>query len=128
MDILKELISSKGAGLVSQLTGSGFSAEQAEKFLPEAGGSIMGALQGLDVKALLGSDAASQTSSLLGNIDVAGLASKLNLDSAVAKGGLEKFIPVVMGFLKDNQAAAGVLGLLGGKAGGLAGMAKGLFS
>jgi hypothetical protein len=127
MDFLKELISSKGAGLVSELADLGFSAEQAEKFIPEAGGSIVDAMQGLDLSALLGSGAAEQTSSLLGHIDIAGLASRLGLDTGLATGGLEKLIPVAMDFLKDNPAAAGVLGLLGGKAGGLAGMARGLF-
>lgn len=127
MDILKELISSKGAGLMTELAGKGFSAEQAEKFIPEAGSRIMDALPGLDLGSLLKSDTSTQISSVIGNIDIAALAGKLGLDAGLAQGGLEKLIPIAMSFLKDNEAAAGLLGMLGGKAGGLAGLAKGLF-
>ncbi len=123
MDFIEEFIGSQGTGLIDQLTGSGFGIEQAEKFLPEAGESIIGAMKGMDVQSLLDSSISEQTSSLLGNIDVTSLASRVGVDTSLAHGGLEKLIPVAMNFLKNNEAAAGFLGL-----GSLAGMAKGLFN
>ena len=129
MDFIKELISSQGSGLVSELSSAGFSMEQAQDFIPEAGNSVLDALKGMDASSLLDADSATQTESLLGNIDVAGLAEKFGLDSSLAQGGLEKLIPVVMGFLKENESAASILGLLGNNdGGGLVGMVKRFFS
>ena len=127
MDFIKELISAKGAGMLSGLISTGFSPDQAQKFLPEASESIMAAIKGVDLPSLLKADESAQTSTLLGNIDLGGLASRAGVDSTQARGGLEKLIPMAMGFLKDNDAIAGLMGLVGGKSGGIAGLAKGLF-
>lgn len=128
MDLIKELISSKGAGLLNELTGSGFSAQQAQKFLPQAAQSVFGAMQGLHVPSLLAADAPTQTSSLLDNVDIPGLASRVGIDVGLTRGGLEKVIPVATGFLKENSGAAALLGLLGGGGGSrLGGLTKNLF-
>jgi hypothetical protein len=127
MDFIKELISTRGAGMLSELMSSGFDAGQAQRFLPEASESIMGGIKGVDLSSLLKADVSSQVAGLLGNIDIGGLASRAGVDDGLARTGLEKLIPMALGFLKDNQAMAGLMGLMDGKGDGIAGLARGLF-
>ena len=86
MDILGTLLNDKGSELLSGLVSSGFSQEQADKFLPEAGSSVMSLLgEGdLDIAAILE------------KIDIAALAEKVGIDSSLAQAGLEKILPMLM--------------------------------
>lgn len=128
MNLIYNLMGDKSAELIEQLTGAGLGAEQAEDFLPDALKSVIGGLQQVDVQALMGVDSDTQTSSLMSKIDIAALAGHLGGDGALASNGLQAIIPRVLGFLKDNPAAASLLGMAGDKGmPGLAGMTKGLF-
>lgn len=125
MDIIKELISSQGGKLVEQLTQSGFSAEQADQFIPEASNSIIDAIKDKGVGAI----ADGSASSLMDSININGLASKLGIESGLAQNGMQSILPIVLSFLQNKSGGlSGVLSMLGGKdAGGLANMAKGFF-
>lgn len=105
--IINALIKGKGSDLLSGLVGSGFTQDQAEKFLPEAGKSISGALSG--------GESVSDTDSILSKIDIASLAAKVGIDSSMATKGLKSLIPLI-------------LSKLGGESlGGMLGKAKGFF-
>ena len=128
MNLIYNLMGNKGSELIGNLTDAGLSAEQAQGFLPDALQSVMGGLQQVDITTLMGTDSDTQLSSLMDKIDITALAGHLGGDSELASSGLQAIIPQVLGFLKDNPAAASLLGMQGGKgASGLAGMAKGLF-
>jgi hypothetical protein len=124
MDLIKSLIKEKGGDLVSHLTEkAGFNAEQAEAFVPEAFTSVMDAVKG-------GADA-KDTDGLLGKIDLAGLASKVGIDSGMAKGGLTAILPMIMSLLGSKAGGLGAItSMFGGGgdvAGKLGGLAGGLF-
>jgi hypothetical protein len=129
MDLMNNLIAEHGAGLLSTLTESGLSAEQARTFLPEAAQGIGDALGADGVSELLGgSDMGGIASSILGNLDVAGIASRAGIDPSLASNGLSALVPKVLSLL--NAEGGGLASLLGGGGGlgGLAGMAGKLFN
>ena len=116
MDILKNMLGgSQGADLLSTLTGAGFSAEQAEKFLPAASESVMQAASGMDLGG-----AGDMVNSLLQNIDIQSLADKVGLDPSMVTNGLTALLPQLIEMLKGD----GLSSLLGG--GGLGGLLGGL--
>jgi len=102
MDILGTILQAKGGDLLSSLTGSGFTQEQAGKFLPEAGNSLL---------SILGDKGGDQDAdSILGQLDIASLASKVGIDSSLAETGLKQIIPIIM-----SQLGGGDLGNIMGK-------------
>jgi len=110
MNLIFNLMGSKSSRLIKQLTGAGFSAEQAQSFLPDALKSLMGGLQQANVQDLLNTDNSTQTSSLMDKIDITALAGCLDNDSGLARQGLQAIIPQVLDFLKDHPAIASLLG------------------
>jgi hypothetical protein len=128
MNLIYNLMDKQGSRLIEQLTGAGLNTEQADGFLPDALKSVMGGLEQVDVQALLETDTSTQTNSLMDKIDIPSLADNLGGDSGLASNGLQAIIPLVLGFLKDNPAAAGLISMLSNKnRAGLAGLAKGFF-
>ncbi len=101
MDILQSIIGDKAGELVSGLVGQGFSQEQAENFLPEAGSSI--------VSAFKESGDNADADSILGNIDLSAIASKLGIDSNLVDQGMKFILPSILGQL----GGSGVGGMLG---------------
>lgn len=128
MNLIYNLMGNQSAELIEQLTGAGLDVEQARSFLPDALQGVMAGLEHIDVQALLGADSETQTASLMDKIDIGALAGHLGGDRELAGNGLQAIIPQVLGFLKNNPAAANLLGMLSGKnRSGLADMTKGLF-
>jgi len=128
VEILKNLISDHGSSLMSSLTESGFSADQAEKFLPEAAQGMSDAISGGGISEILsGGDEGSMASALMGKMDIEGIASKAGIDSSLASNGLTALVPKVLAML--NAEGGGLSSLLGGGGiGGVAGMAGKLFN
>ncbi len=127
MSILDSLMSEHGPELLSSLTDSGFSSEQAEAFLPEAASSVGDALSGGGIASMLGGgDDGDVASELLSKIDIQGLATKLGMDPTMAESGLSALIPKLLSLV--GSQSGGLSGLLGGGAGGLAGLAGKLFN
>ncbi len=116
MDILNQLMGERGGEMLSALTGAGFSAEQAEKFLPVAGEGIGKALGEADVTALLGASD-DPVAGLLDKIDVSGIAARVGLDASLVETGLRSLLPQVLVALQGE--GGGVSSLLGGGLGGL---------
>ena len=133
MDLMGMVMSSKGQELISGLMQSGFSAEQAKEFLPEAGKDILSALTKQDSTQLNLEDSASQTSNILADIDISALASKVGLSSGIVNSGLQMLIPQVLSVVKEKLGSgADLLSLLGGSntddmAAGLGKMVTGFF-
>lgn len=127
MSILNDLMSEHGPALLSSLTDSGFSAEQAQAFLPEAASSMSDALSDGGVASMLGGgDESGIASEVIGKIDIEGLAAKMGMDATMAESGLSALVPKVLSLL--GSQSGGLSGLLGGGAGGLAGLAGKLFN
>jgi hypothetical protein len=96
MDILKSLIGDKTMGvLVSGLIGRGFTRDQAERFLPEAGSSVISAIKDTNNGA--------DVDSILGTIDIPDLASKIGVDSSMITNGLKYIIPGLMDLIGGND-------------------------
>ena len=120
MDLLNNLISNHSSELISTLTDSGFNAEQAQNFLPEAGQGVTEALSGGNLSELLGGDSSALLSTILERIDVAGIASRLGIDESMVNDGLTALVPKVMEIFQGE--GGGLASLLGGEgAGGLLG-------
>ncbi len=101
MDILQSILGDKAGEMISGLVGKGFSQEQAEKFLPEAGSSIVSAFEN--------SGGNSDADSILGNIDLSAIASKLGIDSNLVDQGMKFILPTILGQL-GGSGAGGLLG------------------
>ncbi len=128
MNLIDTFLAAKGSTLVSELTSSGFSMEQAQKFLPEAGQQLIKSLQSGNVDLMKVATDENTLSSMLDGIDIASLASRFGVNEEAVRGGLMTTIPVLVDFLKKNGGAlaSGLISGLKGNSGGLAGMAKGL--
>jgi len=123
MEILKNLISEHGSSLMSTLTESGFTADQAQQFLPEAAQGMSDAISGGGISELLsGGDEGGLASTIMSKIDVEGIASRVGIDPSLASNGLTALIPKVLAMI--NSEGGGLSSLLGsGGGGGIAGVA-----
>jgi len=128
MELLKNLISEHGPSLMSTLTESGFSADQAQQFLPEATQGISDAISGGGITELLsGGDEGGMASTIMSKIDIESIASKVGIDSSLASNGLTALIPKVLALM--NTEGGGLSSLLGGGGiGRIAGMVGKLFN
>jgi len=128
MEILKKLISEHGPSLMSTLTESGFTAGQAQQFLPEAAQGINDAISGGGISGLLsGGDEGGIMSTIISKIDIESIASNVGIDSTLVSNGLTALIPKVLALV--NAEGGGLSSLLGGGGiGDIAGMAGKLFS
>ncbi|MDH3638235.1 MAG: hypothetical protein OES09_07190 [Gammaproteobacteria bacterium] len=131
MEILKNLVNEHGSSLMSALTESGFTADQAQQFLPEAAQGMSDAISGGGISELLsGSDEGGMASTIMSKIDIESIASKVGIDSSLASNGLTALIPKILAML--NTEGGGLSSLLGGGGGGgiggVAGMAGKMFN
>lgn len=131
MDFLNEILKDKGAEMASALTSkAGFSADQAEKFVPEAGSSAVEALKSkassLDMENLA---SPGNISSILGGIDIGALAGKVGVTADQGSKGLTTMLPMLLGLMGSKaKGMAGMMSMLGlgGGAAGAADKLKGL--
>lgn len=112
MDILNDLLANHSSELTHSLSESGFSAEQAQEFLPEAGQGVKDALSTSDMVALLGSDTDSIVTTLLEKVDTTTIAERAGLNEAMVNHGLEILIPKAIEIFKKESG--GLSSLLGG--------------
>lgn len=129
MDILNDVIAGKGSEILGALTKQGFNSDNAQNFIKESGSSIMSALESGKVNLGEG-DIQQKADSIIGNIDIASLASKVGISSDMAQTGLGTIVPIIMNALQDKLGdASGIMSLLGNSdnAGGLLGAVKKFF-
>jgi len=129
MDILKDIIGDKGTEILAALTQQGFSTDNAQSFISESGDSIMSALNSGNVDLTQG-DVQQKTDSIISNIDIASLASKVGINSEMAQQGLGTVVPLIMNAVQDKLGdASGLMSLLGNSdaGAGLMGNIKKLF-
>ncbi len=113
MDILNDIIGDKGAEILSALTQQGFSADKAKSFISESGGSIMTALNTGNVD-LTEADVQQKSDSIIGNIDIASLASKVGISSEMTQKGLATVVPLIMSAVQNKLGdTSGLMSLLG---------------
>lgn len=129
--MLESLLKEHADEFLGALTGAGgLESEEAKSLLPPALDGIGQAVAsgGLDLGSLLGGGGEG-ISSLLGKLDLAGIASSAGIGESRAQTGLESLIPVVLSLLGDKSGGAeNLLGMLsgGGDAGGALGNLGGL--
>jgi hypothetical protein len=113
MNLIYNLMDDQVASLIDRLTGAGLDAEQAKNFLPDALKSVMDGLEQIDIQALLRADADTQVSSLMDKIDIPSLARGVGGNNNLTSSGILAIIPRVLGFLKNNPTAAGLMSMPG---------------
>jgi hypothetical protein len=128
--MVQQLIGEHGSELVQNLVSKlGFSAEEAQGFLPVAVEKLMAALQGggVDIGQLVGGGGVDAVLSML---NAGEIAASSGIDEAKAAAGLGELVPNFLSVLKAQSGGAeGLLSALGGgksdellgAAGGLAG-------
>lgn len=134
MDLLAGILKEHSGDLVSKLTRhAGFTDDQAERFVPEAGGAVLKSLKNGGSEVDLESPAATERSieSLLSGIDAEALASKAGISPAQSLGGLKAILPTLLGLISSKAGALGGLESLvsggeGGAAGGMMGKLGGM--
>jgi hypothetical protein len=95
MNTLQSIIGVKTADvLISALRGRGFTLEQAQSFLPEAGSSV--------IYALSDHGGTTDPESIRGNIDLAALATKAGVDSKLVNDGMDYIIPSILSQMEDD--------------------------
>lgn len=96
MDILKSMVGDKTVGvLVSGLIGRGFTRDQAERFLPEAGGSV--------ISAINNENHSSEVESIMDSMDIERMASTIGVDSSMISNGLQYIIPGLLDQVGGND-------------------------
>lgn len=133
MDFLKDILGSQAGDMVSALVEKGgFSAEQAQAFVPEAGKSVFKTVQGnMDKFDLSDLTSESNQQNILSSLPIADLAGKVGISEGMVQTGLTTVMPMVLNLLKNNEGLSGILSMadqLGGLGqakdllGGLGGM------
>jgi hypothetical protein len=120
MDITK-LIQQHGPALTQILTSkAGFTAPQAQTFLPLIIGKVMEVVKGggFDVKSLIGGTGAS---AIIGKLGIGDIAKKAGIDEAKATAGAQAVVPKL---IESVQKSGGLESLLGGATGGAGDLMK----
>jgi hypothetical protein len=115
-ELFNDLISNHHADLIDTLVNSGFSLDQANRFLPEAGQGIVEAFgDARDLVELVRVDTETAVSSVQSKVDTPSIASKAGVDESMVNKGYAVLIPKVLELAKAENG--GVLAFLAGEAG-----------
>ena len=132
MDIISSLLGNKLGKLTSVLTeNSGFSQQQAEKFVPEATKEVLNTFKNQGQKLDL-SDPAGTASILLSSLNIEDLASKVGISTELVQTGMTALMPTLL-FLAEEHGdkLSGLSSMLnkleGSPLGGLLGGISGKF-
>ena len=125
MDFLKNILGDNTADLVSGLVDkAGFSANQAQAFVPEATSSVVDAVKGAGDLDFSNMGAATQT--VMDKVDVSALAGKVGIGAEQAQNGLGAIVPSLLQLFQEKAGgAAGIMSMLGGLGEGGIGKAVG---
>jgi hypothetical protein len=107
MDLIQNFMDKESDSIISELISQGFSAEQANRFLPEALATLVQGLKGADMFGSANSDGLTKLSD---SVDFDALSARTGVDSSNAETGLKALIPRLIAFLKDNRGQPDPLG------------------
>lgn len=116
MDFLNDIIRDRGADLIAELTSkAGFSTDQAERFVPAAGSSVMDMVASrtsdLDLTDLA---SASSVRTIMEHLDVGALSRTAGVTAEQGAKGLTSLLPMLMSLIGDHaKDAGGLLSMLG---------------
>jgi len=88
MDLFQNFMNKESGSVISELPRQGFSAGQANGFLPEALATLLQGLKDADFTDLFGS--ASSGGRLASSVDIAALGLRSGIDSSNAEAGLKR--------------------------------------
>ena len=129
MDFIKECFNEHSSAFTEALTGTGFSADQAKQFLPEAASGIVDATQGAGIQEMITGLISGGPSQLLSSINTDEIAAKLGMNSEQVSSGFEAITPILSQALSntDNGIAGAVSSLAENSASDLIRSAKKMF-
>jgi len=107
MNILETLLKDKIGGIKDVLVqNTGFSAEQASAFVPDAAQKVLGLL-GTKGSEFNLTDIPSSVNQLIGALDVSSIASNANVDVEKARTGLTAVLPMILELASNHKEKLG---------------------
>jgi len=114
MDLLKNILAERQQDLAAELTRAvGFSKDQAERFVPDAGTEVLTALtQRPGDLDLANPTSAANVGSIIRGLDVAAIAGRAGISADQGKRGLTTLVPMLLGFFAKADTNGGLLSIL----------------
>ena len=103
MNFIEEFFQNNGNDLLLQLQASGFSREQAVRFLPEASASILRAFHHKAIEEIIAAISMTEPSRLLNAVNTRAIAEKLGMNAYLVRSGFETFAPAMARAFASNR-------------------------
>lgn len=103
MNFVEEFFQDNGNDLLLQLQDSGFSREQAVRFLPEASASILKAFHHKAIEEIIAAISMAEPSRLLKTVNTQAIAEKLGMNAYLVRSGFETFAPAMARAFSSNR-------------------------
>lgn len=108
MNFIQKFFGVNGSVLSEQLQDSGFTAEQAEKFLSESASGILNAYQHKEIEVIISALEMDKPTRLLNTVNVNSIANNIGMSSAQVTAGFEVLAPVMSKAFK--KYSGGIVG------------------
>ena len=103
MNFVEEFFQDNGNDLILQLQESGFSREQALRFLPEASTSILRAFHHKAIEEIIAAISMTEPSKLLNTVNTQAIAEKLGMNAYLIRSGFKTFAPAMARAFSGNS-------------------------
>ena len=103
MNFIEEFFHDNGNDLLLQLQASGFSREQAVRFLHEASASILRAFHHKAIEEIIAAISMAEPSKLLHAVNIQAIAEKLGMNAYLVRSGFETFAPAMAKAFSSNS-------------------------
>ena len=108
MNFIHKFFGVNSSVLSERLQDSGFTAEQASKFLPEAASSILNAYQHKEIELIISALEMDRPTKLLNTVNVNAIANNIGMSSEQVTAGFEVLAPVMSkAFIKHSGGIVG---------------------
>ena len=108
MNFIQKFFGANGSVLSERLQDSGFTAEQAGKFLPEAASGILNAYQHKEIELIISALEMDKPTKLLDTVNVNTIANNIDMSSDQITAGFEVLAPVMSKAFK--KYSGGIVG------------------
>ena len=108
MNFIQKFFGVNGIALSERLQDSGFTAEQAREFLPEAASGILNAYQHKEIELIISALEMDKPTKLLNTVNVNTIANNIGMSSDQVTAGFEVLAPVMSkAFIKYSGGIVG---------------------
>lgn len=128
MNLIKQLFEEHAGVFTEALSESGFTAEQASSFLPDAASSLIDATDNMEISEMVSMFASDDKTELLEKINVDEISENHDLDASQVTDGFSTIISSLTELFQNETDVKGVISSLAGGSDGVIGMAKNIFN